>query len=606
MDWIRIGTDVLNLGGALKGLFGGGVDAGSARHVQLMEAMQTISEQVARLDALVRSEFQEQRERQEATFAVAAATYQLVRQNAGEQGLYPCLLVQGEIERQRAISRDDFVALLVSSQLNDAAKEHVACAQWLMKGSTLLVGDKSPVALLTLSDEAVSQYAKPDDPEGAIKQLRQSIELNKTIHSALLDLHRYGTDGRGGIGLLLDPPNSLPKLAELNLVGQLSKAPKKRSGLQEQVARLAGGNALQVGDLADLLSQPINGELVARLLHVAAHIRNVQESLQWKDLSVEGPFRRGAYVIHSNDVRRDNRWLLRPSVLAYGLIAQEVMYRGDLVVPLVSELLSRGEQPETCNTEKLQPQSGDLCARFGRERLRTLTERARDVVGLLPHIRANVLRWRVFEQLRNSQGDPTAAATYVRYGIALQSERNDERLRSLAPRIESFWLSKTADEDELRSDFLEEHRWVSRVSGKCGGFNALSTNGKVSCSGACWGVKIRQLAPGRPWELVPERWEFSEASKPPSKDYCVVAPLPTQPEAESQQLVGTSSFATNVPVAMSFLLTAAYHLDLNKRAEDAWSRTDDARRRALSDLAIGAAMLRPPKVPLMSSAALSN
>jgi hypothetical protein len=565
MDWVSIGTSVLSLGNALGGLgVGAQASVDSARLQRIEQALEDIRDQLYRLERLAQTALDEQRSATRVLVTMSLTMIDLQTDAQGERGPIQCALLAREVQRRRIVDRDAYIDFLQgSSTVKDAAR---SCAQWL-EDSTQRSALVTPVGVNTWFSATLAAVQAADQGSTNIKALEVPLRALREQHQDLYDLTQAALGERGGWAQLIKPAASW--LEVQRVLAALSEGPPKLHSLADRVQALTDQPLLGNPDYAALLVSPLNTHMIASTLMIVAHQQSAQPMARW---ILSGSTPTEAQL--RNATAQVNPALPYWAALGYLALAQETLYRGEYITPLVSELLGQERSIDACNSNDTTSQDADLCKRFGRDKVIILRNAARRVVAAHPHLRANVATWRTRVALGFGTEREDGTSFRPRYGLAL-TDSHDARLRALlsaragATPVATTRLAASESEGFLATDLVTGHRWFTRLSGQCEGLAALEYNARASCpAGGCQHDQqpVPRLDDGQRvsvWAPVPGAAEARGPAFEAAR--CVLAPLPSQAALEAGLIAPSPAFASRVPTIQSFLAVSAYYAELSRQ-----------------------------------------
>lgn len=569
MDWVSIGTSVLGLSNALAGL---GVAAensvDSARLQRIEQALQEIKDQLDRLETLAQTALNEQRS---ATRVLVSLSFQMIglqRTAQGERGPIQCGILAREVQQRHIVGRDAYIELLQSANtVRDAAR---SCARWL-DDSTERSALVTPAGVHAWFSATLAAVQDADRVSTNLNALEVPLIALRERHHDLYILTQTALEGRGGMARLVKPAMSWSEVQRV-----LDVAPEggtKPHSLSERVQALTDQPLIGNPDYDTLLANPLNTHMIASTLMVVAHQQSAQPIAGWilaESTPVEAELRSATAQVSPS--------LPYWAALGYLALAQETLYRGEYITPLISDLLSQERSIEGCRSNDTTNENADLCKRFGRDKALILRNAARRVVAVHPHIRANVATWRTRLALGFGTEREDGTSFRPRYGLTL-TDTHDARLRELlraTSRDEPITTTRLVASDSegfLATDLPNSHRWFTRLTGQCEGLTELDYNARAACpAGGCQYHQkpAEQSNDGKrawAWLALPGTTESSGPAFEATR--CVVAPLPSQAALEMGLIAPSPAFVSRIPAIESFLSVTAYYAELSRRRAQA-------------------------------------
>lgn len=565
MDWVSIGTSVLSLSNALGGMGAGdqiGVD--SARLQRIEQALQDIRNQLDRLETLAQTALNEHRSTTRVLVSLSLQMIGLQRTAQGERGPIQCGILAREIQQRQIVGRDAYIELLQSANtVRDAAR---SCALWL-DDSTERSALVTPAGVHAWFSASLAAVQAADRVSTNLNALEVPLIALRERHQDLYVLTQAALGARGGLARLVKPAASWREVQ-----GVLDIAPEtapKPHSLSERVQVLTDQPLVGNPDYDTLLANPLNTHMIASTLMVVAHQQSAQPIAGWilaNSKPVEAELRSATAQVNPS--------LPYWAALGYLALAQETLYRGEYITPLISELLYQERSIEACPSNDTTSEDADLCKRFGRDNALVLRDAARRVVATHPHVRANVATWRTRLALGFGTEREDGTSFRPRYGFALTDTR-DTKLRELLSSASSTKplattrLVPSESEGALSNDLSTGHRWFTRLSGQCEGLTKLDYNARAVCpAGGCQYHQVpnEQRDDGKRvwvWLQLPGATEVNGPAFEASR--CVLAPLPSQAALEMGLIAPSPAFASRVPAIESFLSVTAYYAELSRQ-----------------------------------------
>ncbi len=541
-----IAASVMQMGGGLGSIFGGGGDADSARQDAIMESLGKISAQISELRTLVLELNAQEMQALELQSTYLEFLLTQTSEDRMRAGYGDCKEM-GDVLHVRGIETpQQFLAFMGSRRGLDNNIKLKACTDWLLTNSRNAVDADQAAATPNTWYTVVRQSI--DDAQlvgrGAPEQGRIALGRQLRATAEVWDAMRTLVDGAGtGRAHSLWPYFMQPARSWKRIDETLDLTTQPGGGAQDLGTRLAfhGRDGVQGFRVRDALVTPIAQPRVLVALHMASTLGNVAEALD--DTTPHGVTtdygKVGDTELRVMDSKRNlaNDWLRNFAALAMTGTASAVLSRGDYIVPFTSELLHYDAViPRLlCAAKAPPPQdvalSKGLCLRFGAERLAELIVAAKTVVREMPEIRANVAAYRVRQALGVENELPDGSRYAPQYDMALGAtwaaplERllPKEQLRRLPPSLDKTYAAPSESES----------RWFMRLSGYCHELTEIVLNGRAVCKfPGCEGADFKQdenrrmvlTTPALTEPLLPADRPAWNARK---ADLCVLAPLPT-------------------------------------------------------------------------------
>ncbi|MBC3910930.1 hypothetical protein [Undibacterium umbellatum] len=633
MGWVNIASHCLDLGGSLGSMFAAnGPDPDAERFEKIMQALQQISAQIEALNKSMLEQFARQDRQFAALTAYSQSSLALLQQLVGSAGFSDCQYIS-EFATQTGISNHQQFRTAISSVSNIISTKIPQCATWLQRGSmvTNLQANGTINELFSARLDILKRAMQMTAANAATNDAL-SGELSKTS-SGYKSLYRLtmmslpnnfavGPEGQGAMGALMLVADSMLQtekariaLAQYRTSG--AQMPQDLPELLNGLGKVAAGASNSVS-LHSAVSRPLNTIAIAEILQAALLVRGVSPVLAVENGAYRSPAKiDDARVLEKISESRPNNWMWELAPLAYIAIAQEVAYRGDFAVPLISELLASAEAISSCPEMPRREEGLTLCERFGKKWLDILYADALLAIKEFPEIRANIAMWRVRAELKRmlkpehsdaNSIDPyeTSRGTSFRpeYGIAL-AQSKPRMLQNILPTIPVRYLKTNDDSRAFTNELEQGDQWFMELAGHCSGFEDPALNARVVCrNGTCVGNKVVK-DPSNDVNLVNDgsltepvdsksdeyaRWQMRK------RDVCVVAPLPSQEVLESGRWRGRAQFYQVIPLAQTFLTTVAHYINLENRM----SLPDQADKQG-GEAMLMSFLLKPKRIPFVRS-----
>lgn len=297
--------------------------------------------------------------------------------------------------------------------------------------------------------------------------------------------------------------------------------------------------------------------------------------------------------------QKGNGWLYNWAPLAMGSLSWATLNRGEYLVPLASDLIRWAElpAPQRCTEEK-ELESDTLCKELGNKQIFGLAVAARRLAREIPEFRANVAAWRVREALERTPAKerPDGTRETAAYARALATA-DPQLVESLFPaeNLIRVPVPEKASSIALSDRPSRTEHWYMRLSGQCLGFarlGLLEQNAKSTCNG----LNACTPAPKAPASYEKDlEWDIQKMAS------CVLAPLPLPERVEDGVPRTDTQTQTLMDAGLSYLAQTAYYRRLDGHAVQRLGSpvVDTPESRAEFTTYI-----RPPSVPLWRATVL--
>ncbi len=549
VGWVTIGMSVLQAGGNIGAMFGGG---GQSQEASLMKALRDISRQLEDIRQLL---FDQHRETMSVLEVQNEKLNEILR--VVYEQLYKeynnCSTLNDILHFKPEANADKLPLLpyLHSSQNPSGRAAIMRCAEFLTKPGQA-AGDAAGTGGLKLSQAfswRTATFKNTLDNAGNVKKefgaMRSTIA---SINQAILNhegRHKLVAAAATYAGLATEAAWNLqlsPAATWKDVDSRLQPAHPAPLSLadfnkQYKTSPLPGGTSV-----AQLTREPLAGPAALTVMFATSQLADAAEfiSIGATDISVfadTNPYGAAAIPTATLATRRENGNVLLSnwSVIALAGLADSTLTRGEYLVPVVSKLLDWADEPVPCGP------TDALCAKLGKDSMRLYLLAAQRLVREVPEFRANVAAWRVREHLGRSPelkpgGAAVPTATYAR---ALE-EPSDFRLQQLLPQRSLYRMrqSEAPSLVEPGEAPVGKASWYMRLSGECAGFEKLADialNAKAACNGLnCGDAALTKLADGKYTvkspltDSEPElRSEDNDWDRKKAR-VCVIAPLPSE------------------------------------------------------------------------------
>ncbi|MCR5868480.1 hypothetical protein [Aquincola sp. J276] len=638
VGWMTIGVSVLQAGGNLSAMFGGGGNAQTQQQVALMKALKDLSRQVEDLRQLVVNQHRQTLDLLLAQDVLARETLAIV-QDAQFMPVGGCVFLDNRLHNTDVTTPVELVNAMRATPSGDGALALNAkrCIKFLEDNQAVIgAAGGDPGALwrgfsFTSSALRAALAANPDTEAQRVKEFAQHRALltranlidqaqrrlvgaaaawQETPVSRIWDLHlRPAATWRAveeGFALAKQDADASGRDCPAGGQPGVAQDSSLRGPVPTLYAMAAAygfsGLPCEAARLELLVREPLSPPSALTVMLAASRLADAAEFLELGGSAAVAESQAAMSARDSSALaerrRRGNVWLAQWVPLTLGSLGWSVLQRGDYLVPIASELLQWAEAPLRCKADaQTVPEEDKLCQRLGSKRMAAYVIAAQRLVREVPEFRANVAAWRVRQMLATSNARERADGTLdaAQYAQAL-ARPTPQALQELLPSVELVRLSAAAAKSPTAPDRPqgESAHWYMRLSGQCVRFpesTTLQSNGLVACNGkACTDPAksaLESLKKAKPDPRMTEILDEERLVDEARTQACVLAPFPlaarvadAKPRTDGQTQILMSS-------SLAYLGQTQYYLALQKQDP-------------VSGMEL-ATYMRPPSVPLWRS-----